>query len=112
MPPIADPHLRQELLLHVALYAAAYESRIDRHARYVMIEPATEINPPSLAVSKREFRLRLLAELASWDVPVAFAPAAEGSGPEAGFFPGTREPATRLRIAILQRIEDQATVIA
>lgn len=110
MPSIADARIRQEVLLHAALYRAAYESNVGELTRHFLLEPVTEAEPPNLGVDPDEFRLRILAELVDLHVPIAWLPATWKTG-GMDFFPGTQDRATRLRIKINKRIDTQATII-
>lgn len=109
MPPVGDLRIQQEILLHAAMYRAAYESNIGRAGRY-LIDPVREEIAPDLGVEPADFRLRVLAELADLGVPVAWVPATWQTQ-AADLFPGTGETATRLSITISRRDEDHAAVI-
>jgi len=110
MPSIADARIRQEILLHAALYRAAYETNVGDFTRHFVLEPVVEAEPPNLGVDPNEFRLRVLAELVDLHVPIAWLPATWKTG-GMDFFPGTQDRATRLRIKITKRVEPQATIL-
>jgi hypothetical protein len=113
MPPLTDPQARMEIDLHAALYRAAHESNVGDFTRHFLLEPARDESSHELSMPDREFRLRVLAALASLNVPIAWAgPERQTSAPDQDFYPGTSDLATRLRIRIIQRIDEQATVLA
>jgi hypothetical protein len=105
-----ERRIRQEVLLHAAMYRAAFESRVPGGPSYFVLEPVQEDHPPDLGAVPADFRVRVLTELAGLGAPLAWAPSTWRT-PAQDFFPGTNQPATRLQIRILQRIDEQATVI-
>jgi len=112
IPPIDDPRTTREIQLHAALYRAAYQSNVGDFTRHFLLEPAPEDrDQPAITISQREFQVRILAELADLNHPIAWA-SEPNPARNVDYFPGTRERATRLHIRIIRRIEDQATVQA
>jgi hypothetical protein len=112
LAPVDDLSTRREIDLHVALYRAAYHSNVGDFTRHFVLESVPEDpQEPAISISQHEFQLRVLAALNDLGVPMAWA-AATRPGGDVEYFPGTYERATRLRIRINQRIEDQATVQA
>ena len=112
MPSLNDARAQQEIMLHAALYRAAYQSNVGDFTRHFLLEPVHDSENLTPSIDRHEFNLRVLADLADLNVPMAWAGSATGSAPPVEYFPGTRERATRLRIRILQRLADQATVQA
>lgn len=102
--------IQREVLLHAALYRVAYQSNVAGPVGYFLLEPVDESDPPELGTNASEFRLCVIAQLANLGVPVAWVPETWRRGDD--FYPGTTQLATRLRIKILHRNEDQATVTA
>lgn len=107
---VGELRISQEVLLHAALYRAAFAARVGE-ARHVILEPVSEQHPPNLGVDPSEFRSGVLVELRDLGMTVAWAPSTWRTQ-AADVFPGTDEPATRLTAAIISRDEDQATVTA
>lgn len=113
MPPIADPRMSMEVYLHVTLYRAAYESNVGDFTRHFLLEPARDQTGFKFEMPDREFRLRVLAALNDLNVPIAWAgPMRANAISEGETFPGTGDLATRLKVRIIRRIDDQATVMA
>jgi hypothetical protein len=110
LPSVADARIGQEILLHAALYRAAYQSNVGDFTSHFVLQPVDEADPIDLGVEPDEFRLRVLAELADLGAPIAWRSESWQEHP-IDLFPGSHEVATRLQIKIIQRIEDQATVI-
>lgn len=109
MPAVRDPRGRQEILLHAALYRAAYESRVARNISHFVLDPVNEINPPDIGMDSEEFRLRVLGALDDLGSPVAWVTETwRSQGVDR--FPGTGDVATRLRISILRRDENAGVV--
>lgn len=102
----------REIRLHAALYREAYAGIVAETTRHLLLQPMPAAELPTLAVEDREFYLRVLAELAGLDEPVAWTTIEPPAPEQSEHFPGTREPATRLSFEILQRDDDAATVIA
>ena len=99
----------REVLLHASLYRAAYESNVGEFTKHFLLEPVVESDPPSIPIDPAEFKARVLAALSDLNVPIAWvADTWRTAGVD--YFPGTRERATRLRIKIFDRNENQATV--
>ncbi len=107
---LKDARIDQEVLLHAALYRAAYESNVGDFTRHFLLEPIAESDPPNLNVDPIEFRQRVLAELKDLKARIDWMPQTWQSR-EMDYFPGTNELATRLGIKITKRDENQATVI-
>ena len=110
--PAATPaQIRQEALLHANLYRAAYETNVGDFTRHFLLEPVQEAGPPQLGLDPGEFKELVLRELHDLNVPIAWV-LDTWRTPGVEYFPGTAERATRLRIKILSRNENQATVDA
>jgi hypothetical protein len=98
-----------EIALHAELYRAAYEDNVGDFTRHFLLEPVQESEPPHIATDPAEFRRRVLDSLSDLNVPMAWVNDTwRTTGVD--YFPGTEERATRLRIKILSRDEDAATV--
>ena len=98
-----------EIALHAELYRAAYEGNVGDFTRHFLLEPVQESDPPDIATDPAEFRRRVLDSLSDLNVPMAWVNDTWRTG-GVDYFPGTEERATRLRIKILSRDEDAATV--
>jgi hypothetical protein len=109
MPAVANALARREILLHVTLYRAAYQTRVSR-LDHIVLEPATEDDPPDIGIDPEEFRLRILGALDDLPSPVAWITETWRSV-AIDYFPNTNERATRLRISILQRRDDEGVVV-
>jgi hypothetical protein len=108
-PPLSA-RVRQEISLHAALYRAAFESRVsEANTSHFLLEPVRESDPPELLVEPSEFRAAVLNALADLNAPIAWVPETWCS-PRIDYFPGTTERATRLKIKIINRDENHATV--
>ncbi len=112
LPPIEDIWTNREIALHAALYREALTSIVADNTRHMLLQPALAEDLPALAVEAHEFYLRVLAELASLDRPIAWTTVESPAPGQAEFFPGTRELATRLSFEILERDDAAATVTA
>lgn len=109
--PSAEARVEQEVLLHAALYRASHQTNAaSGHTKHFLLQPVEEANPIDLGVEPEEFRLRVLAALDDLGAPVAWLPETWRTH-DVNYFPGTSEPATRLRIKITRRDEDQATIV-
>jgi hypothetical protein len=112
MPAVGDPRARQEILLHAAMYRAAYESRVARNTSHFVLDPVKEANPPDIGINPEEFRLRVLGSLNDLGVPMAWVTETwRSQGVDR--FPGVGDPgpvATRLRITIVVRDVDSGVV--
>jgi hypothetical protein len=109
-PTTSRGMIRQEVLLHAALYRAAYETNVGDFTRHFLLEPVHESNPPHLGVDAAEFKQQVLAELSKHiSDPVAWVEDTWRT-PDIDFFPGTEDRATRLRIRIFSRDETFATI--
>lgn len=109
MPALTNPRAQQEILLQAALYRAAYQSNVGDFTRHFLLQPVEDSDPPNLGLDPGEFRRRVLAQLADLNVPIAWLPQTWRSQ-GVDHFPGTDSRATRLRIKIVRRDENQATV--
>ena len=109
MPALGSVRAQQEVALQSALYRAAYENNVGDFTKHFVLQPVDDTDPPNLGIEPGEFRLRVLAQLADLNVPIAWLPQTWRSG-GVDRFPGTDQRATRLRIKIIQRNENQATV--
>lgn len=107
---VADARIRREILLHAAMYRAAHESNVGDFTRHFLLESMVESDPPNLGIDPAEFRERVLAELRDLKVNIAWVPEPWRT-PGTDYFPGTNELATRLRISIAKRDENQATIV-
>ena len=105
LPPIEDDPTRREILLHAALYRAAYDENVGEYTSYYLLDPAPA-RPGT--IDEGAFHLRVLAELSGLMVPIAWAPASPGADPD--LFPGTAHLATRLAFRIDERSADGRTV--
>lgn len=109
-PPVADAAVRREIDLEAALYQAAYATNVGDFTRHFLLEPIPVDQLPPLSIGLREFRLRVLARMATldgrfaWTTPIRSNPAAKE------FFPGTGHLATRLRIRIDDRADGGRTI--
>jgi hypothetical protein len=111
MPGVQNPLARREILLHVALYRAAYQTRVSRQLDYVVLEPVLEQDPLDVGIEPEEFRLRILGALDDLPTPVAWITETWRRG-GIDYFPETNNRATRLRITIILRDDRQGTVLA
>jgi hypothetical protein len=111
LPAVQNPLARREILLNVALYRAAYQTRVSRQLDGIVLEPVVDGNPPDTFIDPEEFRLRILGALENLPTPVAWITETWRSA-AIDYFPGTNDRATRLRITILERHEDTGTVLA
>ena len=109
MPAVQNAFAQREILLHVAMYQAAFESNVGDWTNHFVLEPVREGNPPDLGIDPEEFRLRVLSGLSDLGSPVAWVTETWRSR-AVDVFPGTVERATRLQITILQRDENAGTV--
>ena len=111
MPEINDPLTEREVELWSALYRAAYQSNVGDFTKHYLLEQPADGSVPALAIDRREFLLRVLAGLVNLNIPVTWAPPGRSNG-TTEYYPGTRDRATRLRVRIIKRIDEQATVQA
>jgi hypothetical protein len=111
MPPLTSIRAQQEVGLQAALYRAAYENNVGDFTRSFLLQSIEDVDPPNLGMDPAEFRLRVLAQLADLHVPIAWLPQSWKSH-GVDYFPGTTDRATRLRIRMLKRDENVATVQA
>ena len=113
MPPVSNAWTRREIRLHAALYEAAYHTRLADAAERFLLDEADAAPIDLLPITLREFRLRVLSALVGWGFPVAWA-RWESDPPGSSYepFPHSREPATHLGFRVIERIDEQATVIA
>ncbi len=111
MPPVDDAWTRREIRLHAALYEAAYHLRLADAADRFLLDDDTPIK--QLAIESREYRLRVLSALAGLGPPVAWARWESDPG-DRSFepFPHSRALATHLGFRVVQRMDEQATIIA
>jgi hypothetical protein len=109
MPAVRNAFARREILLHAAMYRAAFETNVGDWTEHFVLEPVRESNPPDLGIEPEEFRLRVLSALSDLGSPVAWVTETWRSR-AVDVFPGTAERATRLRISILERDENAGTV--
>lgn len=113
MPLVSDAWTRREIRLHAALYEAAYHTRLADAAERFLLDEADAAPIDLLPITLREFRLRVLSALVGWGFPVAWA-RWESDPPGSSYepFPHSREPATHLGFRVIERIDEQATLIA
>lgn len=114
-PPVDDPATRVEIDLQASLYRAAHRDNVGEITSHFLLEPLPESQMPPLAIPRRAFRLRVLAELADLGVPIAWTTIDTAPTPGSVSYPGTRELATRLRVSIVSRDPDDPdglTVVA
>lgn len=113
MPPVTNAWTRREIRLHAALYEAAYHTRLADTADRFLLDEAEAAPIDLLPITLREFRLRVLSALAGLGFPVAWA-RWESDPPGSLYepFPHSREPATHLGFRVIERIDEQATIIA
>ena len=109
MPAVANALARREILLHVALYRAGYHTRVSK-LDHIVLEPVSESDPPDIGIHPEEFRLRILGALDDLPSPVAWITETWRRA-AIDYFPNTNERATRLRITILQRRDDEGVVV-
>ncbi len=113
MRPVSDAWVRREIRLHAALYEAAYHTRLADAAERFLLDEADAAPIGLLPIKLRAFRLRVLSALAGLGFPVAWARwESDPTGSSYEPFPHSRELATHLGIRIIQRIDEQATIIA
>ena len=113
MPPVSDAWTRREIRLHAALYEAAYHTRLADAAERFLLDEAQAAPIDLLPIKRREFRLRVLSALAGLGLPVAWARwESDPTGRSYEPFPHSREPATHLGFRVIERIDEQATLIA
>lgn len=112
MPPVSDEKVRKLILLHAALYHAAYESNVGDFTRHYLLQTIEDPEVASLSIDPAEFRLRVLASLVDIGRAVAWGPDLQTLQPPAERFPASRELATRLRVRLLNRSADGRTVEA
>lgn len=108
MPPVKSPLARREILLHAAMYRAAYQTRVSHLERFVL-EPVSENDPPDIGLDPEEFRLRVLSALNDLGVPIAWV-TETWRNRAIDYFPGSADRATRLRITIAQRNDNTGIV--
>src|SRR5262245_20280452 len=72
MPPLTSARAQQEITLQAALYRAAYEHNVGDFTRHFVLQPVDDTDPPNLGIEPGEFRLRVLAQLADLNVPIAW----------------------------------------
>jgi len=113
MSPVADAAIRQEIQLWSALFNEVIKASGSRHI--LLSQPEIDEMPLSgmsgmSGMSNREFRLRVLAELASAPVMAAWAVSDSSGLPQ--MFPGTREPAARVQVDIRERDRAAAEITA
>jgi hypothetical protein len=111
LPVVRNALARREILLNVALYRAAYQSRVSPQLEYIVLEPVRDLFPPDVGIDPEEFRLRILGALDDLPTPVAWITETWRRG-GIDFFPGTTERATRLRATIIRRDDDRGSVVA
>lgn len=111
LPEVEHPLTEREVELWASLYRAAYESNVGDFTKHFVLEPPPDDAVPALAIDRREFLLRVLAKIAVLDVPMTWTPPGKTTG-MVEYYPGTRESATRLRVWIIKRLDEQATVQA
>ncbi len=113
MPPVSDAWTRREIRLHTALYEAAYHTRLADAAERFLLDEADAAPIDLLPIKLREFRLRVLSALAGLGFPVAWARwESDPTGSSYEPFPHSRELATHLGFRVIERIDEQATIIA
>ena len=113
MPPVSNAWTRREIRLHAALYEAAYHTRLADAAERFLLDEAKAAPIDLLPIKRREFRLRVLSALAGLGFPVAWARwESDPTGSSYEPFPHSREPATHLGFRVIERIDEQATIIA
>jgi hypothetical protein len=111
--PVSDSRQALEIELHAALYRAAYESNVGDFTRHVLLESATARTGFQITIPERDFRMRVLAKVADLNTPFAWVNPRFGRNSRDGnLFPGTNSLSTRLRVTILERMEDHASVTA
>lgn len=113
MPPVSNAWTRREIRLHAALYEAAYHTRLADAAEHFLLDEADAAPIDLLPITLREFRLRVLSALAGLRFPVAWARwESDPTGRSYEPFPDSREPATHLGFRVIERNDEQATIIA
>lgn len=113
MPPVSDAWTRREIRLHAALYEAAYHTRLADAADRFLLDEAQAAPIDLLPITLREFRLRVLSALVGLGHQVAWA-RWESDPPGSSYepFPHSRVPATHLGFRVIERVDEQATIIA
>ncbi len=104
-----ENRIKQEVMLHAAMYRAAFQYRVNKDALYFVLEPVQEENAPDLGVDPANFRRQVLERLSELGAPFAWV-SSTWRTTGADFFPSTNHKATRLRIKIVHRDQEQATV--
>jgi hypothetical protein len=110
MPPVTDERPRREILLHAALYRAAWATNVGDFTRHYLLAPRAEDPDIAGLIDPPEFRLRVIAQLADIGLPIAWVPPREAGGTRSDTFPGTKHLATRLGFDIRERSHDGLTV--
>ncbi len=113
MPPIDDAWTRREIRLHAGLYEAAYHLRLADASDRFLLDDDDDVPINQLAIEPREYRLRVLSALAGLGSPMAWA-RWESDPSDRSFepFPQSRALATHLGVRVVQRMDEQATIIA
>ena len=113
MRPVADASTRREIRLRAALYEAAYHTRLADAADRFLLDESDATSIDQLTVEPREYRLRVLSALVGLGPQMAWARwESNPTGRSYEPFPQSRALATHLGFRIIQRIDEQATIIA
>lgn len=112
LPAVDNLWIRREIYLHSALFKASYERRLGDASRGFLLDNPKNAGIEALEIDLDEFRLRVLARLSELGPPIEWATSSfDYSGAVDGFH-GARKAPTYLGFRIIQRIDDQATVLA
>lgn len=112
LPAVDNMWIRREIDLHSSLYKASYERRLGDASRGFLLDKPQNADIQALAIDLGEFRLRVLAELSELGPAIEWAVHSyDTSGANDGFH-SAGKALTHLSFRIIERIDDQATVIA
>ncbi len=112
LPAVDNLWIRREIVLHSSLYRASYERRLGDASRGFLLGRPMNADIGALAIDLDEFRLRVLAELSELGPPIEWAISSYDAVGAVDGFHGARKAPTHLGFRIIERIDDQATVLA
>ncbi len=112
LPIVDNLWILREIGLHSSLYKASYERRLGDASRGFLLCWPMNADIGALAIDLDEFRLRVLAELSELGPPIEWAISSYDATGAIDGFHGARKAPTHLCFRIIERIDDQATVLA